>query len=112
MKNENQSEIETVRPPKFLRQPPAPSGTYSTKPYVVNVEDLNYEDELTPVFMACLACKGRGTVSREVETSYSEATCRWCSNGTMSGLQINDYLNRDQVKARFIDDELRRYVEE
>lgn len=102
------SERETVRPPA-MRQAPKVSGTYTTAPYTVQVNDLSFEeDELTPVWLACLVCKGRIFVVKERGHAYSSVRCKWCTNGTMSGEQINNYLNRDKI----VETMLRRYVEE
>lgn len=106
------AEVDTWRPPA-LRQPPKTSGTYTTKSFVVDVGELPYEeDELTPVRMACLVCKGHAFVTKEVGSTYSRARCDWCTDGSMSGEQINRYLNRDKIKAKEVETMLRRYVEE
>lgn len=102
------AEIDTTRPPSWLRPAPKVSGTYATTPYTVRVDDLEYEDELTPVKLACLVCKGRIFHSKEDGTNYSKARCKWCTEGAMNGEQINNYLNRDKI----VDAMLRRYVEE
>lgn len=106
-------EIETARPPSMPKKAPAVSGTYSTRQYVVDVEDLAYEeDELTPIRLACLVCKGHGSITRESANRYSSSRCEWCTDGTMTGEQVNRYLSRDQIRQREVESLLRRYIEE
>lgn len=107
-------EVDTWRPPAMRdRTPPKASGTYTTTPYTVDVDELPYEeDELTPVRMACLVCKGHAFIVKEHGTGYSKSRCDWCTGGSMSSDQINRYLNRDRIKANEIESMLRRYVQE
>lgn len=82
----------------------------SSGTYVIAKDDfLSFEeDELTPVKLACLACKGHGFLLRESQTSYVRSRCLWCSDGAMDGNQVNVYLNHDKL----VEEMLKRYVEE
>lgn len=113
-----QREVDTVRPPSMGGSPKR-SGTYAMGTYGKAADDEPpalyepyEEDELTPVHLACLVCKGRVFLVQESGNSYSGTRCGWCTNGTMSGEQVNRYLNRDKLKAKDIETMLRRYVEE
>jgi hypothetical protein len=102
MRRDTKSEVDTVRPPKF-------STKYTTAPYLIPIEELD-PDDLTPVSLACLVCKGRSRIVAESGGAYSNTHCEWCTNGSMSGEQINRYLNRD-VRRRDVDEMLQRYTE-
>lgn len=113
MKPADKRTADTWRPPSQRGHVPKVSGTYSTKSFVVDVGDLPYEeDELTPVRMACLVCKGHGFHTKENGTHYSRARCDWCTDGSMTSDQVNRYLNREQIKRQDIETMLRHYVKE
>ncbi len=103
-------------PDNRVTQPPSPklSGTYAvTKengdpdPQVTYLLDDD-PDELTPARIVCQACKGRVFFHKESADgrSYVKVQCKWCTGGSMSGTQVNDYLNRNKE----IEDLCRYYV--
>ncbi len=88
------------------RPAPRHSGTYTRDNSEIADESF---DELTPVRVICMVCKGRIFLTKETinNTSYAKVRCWWCTEGSMSGEQVNNYLNRDKIIETLVRDYLK-----
>ena len=90
------------------RPVPRHSGTYESKRYSSEVTDETF-DELTPVRIVCKACRGHIFFTKDTPDgrTYARVRCQWCTEGSMSGEQVNSYLNNDKI----IETLVKRYLE-
>lgn len=93
-------------------RPTRSSGTYHRVPYTIDVSNLEYDDELTPVHTCCMSCKGRIFVIKETNRGcYSSVQCEWCTSGVMSGDQVNRFLSgRQDLEKQHLERELREFI--
>lgn len=99
--------------------PAQPSSGMYPAGFHIPIKELCFDDdELTPVRVSCLACKGRIVIVREKQFQYAGRKCNWCTGGCMSSEQINVYRSA-QAEAEFdqtmrggkdVDDLLKGYV--
>jgi len=77
---------------------PKLSGTYVSNQGRQHLLDDDH-DELTPIRTVCKACKGH-IFSKKTDDgkSYSQIRCIWCTEGAMTGEQLNAYFKQLQIE--------------